>query len=50
MSLAEYLGFAVLLVGLVAFAAKLTIENSEPLDIFAIIAIAIAVGFMGNKL
>lgn len=49
MSLHESFGFVVLLVGLVAFGAKLGVEG-EPIDVLALIAIAISVGFMGHKL
>jgi hypothetical protein len=49
MSLHESLGFAVLLVGLVVFGAKLAVDG-EPVDVMALIAISVTVGFMATKL
>lgn len=49
MSLPETIGFCVLLVGAVAFSAKLSIEG-EPIDVMALICCCVAVGFMGAKL
>ena len=49
MSLAESLGFAVLLIGVVMYASKMAIEG-EPIDVLTLAALCIAVGYMGHKL
>jgi hypothetical protein len=49
MSLPESFGFAALLVGVVAFGAKLGVDG-EPVDVMALIASAFTLGFMATKL
>lgn len=49
MTLPEILGFCCLLVGVIAFAAKLAIEN-DLIDIFALIGFCATAGYMARLL
>ncbi len=43
------IGFCVVLVGVIGFAARMAVDG-EPLDVFTLVALATAAGYMGTKL
>lgn len=49
MTTAQTFGFCALLVGLIAFGARLSVE-ADLVDVLALVALAVATGYMGNLL
>lgn len=49
MTLAQTFGFCTLLVGLIAFGARLSAE-ADVIDVMALVALCLATGYMGNLL
>ena len=49
MSLEMTIGFCVVLVGVIGFAARMAVEG-EPMDVLTLVALAAAAGYMVTKL